>query len=310
MRIVIAVGGNSLIQDKDHILASDQYNQIEKTNYNLLDIYRSDHELVITHGNGPQVGFLLNMSELAEKVIPIFPLDYCVANTQGSIGYQIQNSLDKILNENNIPKQAVTLITQVVVDPMDEAFIHPTKPIGSFYSLEEIQRHATDFGWNYVEDSGRGYRRVVPSPKPLDIVEKDIIVTLLKEKYIVIAVGGGGIPVIVDQYGLKGVEAVIDKDFASSLLANEINADLFIISTAVDCAYINFNEPRQRALREVHVHELESYLRMGFFGKGSMEPKIQAVIEFTKKTGKRSIITSPELIKEAIEGKTGTSIIP
>jgi carbamate kinase len=310
MRIVIAVGGNSLIQDKDHIAAIDQYNQIEMTNASLLSILESDHELVITHGNGPQVGFLLNMSELAEKIIPIFPLDYCVANTQGSIGYQIQNSLDKLLKKNNILKQAVTIISQVVVDPKDEAFIHPTKPIGSFFSKEEIERHASDFGWKYIEDSGRGYRRVVPSPKPLDIVEKNSIVSLLREKYIVIAVGGGGIPVVIDQYGLKGVEAVIDKDFASSLLADEINADLFVISTAVDCAYIHFNQPDETALREVHVQELETYLTMGYFGKGSMEPKIRAVIEFTKKTGKRSIITSPEYIKEAIEGKAGTSIIP
>jgi carbamate kinase len=310
MRIVIAVGGNSLIQDKDHIRAIDQYKQIEKTNLSLFDIIKSEHELVITHGNGPQVGFLLNMSELAEKIIPIFPLDYCVSNTQGAIGYQIQNSLDKLLKERNIPKQAATIITQVVVDEMDEAFLHPTKPIGSFFSKEEIERHALDFGWKYIEDSGRGYRRVVPSPKPLDIVEKDIIVTLLREKYIVIAVGGGGIPVVVDQNGLKGVEAVIDKDFASSLLAQEINADLFVISTAVDCVYIHFNEPNETALREVHVDELQTYLEQGNFGKGSMEPKIQAVIEFTKKTGKRSIITSPEYIKEAIEGKAGTSIVP
>lgn len=308
MRIVIAVGGNSLIQDKDHISANDQYKQIEKTNSSLLSVI-SGHELVITHGNGPQVGYLLNMSEMAEKIIPIFPLDYCVANTQGSIGYQIQNSLNKILKENNIPRKAVTLITQVVVSPQDDAFTHPTKPIGSFFSKVEIERHAEDFGWKYIEDSGRGYRRVVPSPKPLDIVEKDIIVTLLREKYIVVAVGGGGIPVVLNQDGMKGIEAVIDKDFASSLLAQEIDADLFVISTAVDFAYIHFNQPNETALREVKVHELESYLSMGLFGKGSMEPKIRAVIEFTKKTGKRSIITSPENIKEAIEGKTGTSII-
>jgi carbamate kinase len=308
MRIVIAVGGNSLIQDKDHISANDQYNQIEKTNSSLLSVI-SDNELVITHGNGPQVGYLLNMSEMAEKIIPIFPLDYCVANTQGSIGYQIQNSLDKILKENNIQRKAVTLVTQVVVNPQDDAFSHPTKPIGSFFSKGEIERLADCFGWKYIEDSGRGYRRVVPSPKPLDIVEKDIIVTLLKEKYIVVAVGGGGIPVALDQDGMKGVEAVIDKDFASSLLAQEIDADLFVISTAVDCAYIHFNEPNETAIQKVSVRELETYLEKGYFGKGSMEPKIRAVIEFTKKTGKRSIITSPENIKEAIEGKTGTSII-
>jgi carbamate kinase len=308
MRIVIAVGGNSLIQDKDHISANDQYNQIEKTNSSLLSVI-SDNELVITHGNGPQVGYLLNMSEMAEKIIPIFPLDYCVANTQGSIGYQIQNSLNKILKENNIQRKAVTLVTQVVVNPQDDAFSHPTKPIGSFFSKGEIERLADCFGWKYIEDSGRGYRRVVPSPKPLDIVEKDIIVTLLKEKYIVVAVGGGGIPVALDQDGMKGVEAVIDKDFASSLLAQEIDADLFVISTAVDCAYIHFNEPNETALQKVSVRELETYLEKGYFGKGSMEPKIRAVIEFTKKTGKRSIITSPENIKEAIEGKTGTSII-
>lgn len=309
MRIVIAVGGNSLIQDKEHISSHDQFHQIEKTNSNLLDIILSDHELVITHGNGPQVGFLLSMSELAEKIIPLFPLDYCVANTQGSIGYQIQNSLMKLLKENHSTKNAVTVITQVVVDKKDKAFEHPSKPIGSFFSKEDIERHAAEFGWNYIEDSGRGYRRVVPSPKPLDIVEKEVIISLLKGKNIVIAVGGGGIPVIAEQSSLIGVEAVIDKDFASSLLAQEINADLFIISTAVDCAYINFNQPNETALSKVSVADLEKYLNEGCFGKGSMEPKIQAVIEFTKKTGKRSIITSPELIKEAINGKAGTTIV-
>jgi carbamate kinase len=309
MRIVIAIGGNSLIQDKDHISVFDQYKQVEKTTRSLKDIVCSEHELVITHGNGPQVGFLLNMSELAEKVIPIFPLDYCVANTQGSIGFQIQNSLDMLLAEKYTNKRAVTIITQVVVDKFDEAFIHPTKPIGSFFSREEIERHAAVFNWKFMEDSGRGYRRVVPSPKPLDIVEKDIIISLLKEKHIVVAVGGGGIPVIREQNVLNGVEAVIDKDFASSLLAREINADLFIISTAVDCAYINFNTPQETPLRVVTVKDLESYLLDGCFGKGSMEPKIQAVVDFTKKTGKHSIITSPELIKEAIEGKAGTLII-
>lgn len=309
MRIVIAIGGNSLIQDKDHISSLDQYHQIEKTNSNLLDIIISDHELVITHGNGPQVGFLLSMSELAEKVIPLFPLDYCVANTQGSIGYQIQNSITKLLKEKSIKKHAVTVVTQVVVDCNDEAFKNPTKPIGSFFNHADIKRHATDFGWKYIEDSGRGYRRVVPSPKPLDIVEKDVIVSLLEGKSIVVAVGGGGIPVVIKENSLIGVEAVIDKDFASSLLAQEINADLFIISTAVDCAYLNFNLPNETPLKLVKVQDLERYLKEGFFGKGSMEPKIKAVIEFTKNTGKRSIITSPEFIKEAIEGNAGTTIV-
>lgn len=309
MRIVIAIGGNSLIQDNEHIAANDQYKQIEHTNQSLLNVLKEDHEIVITHGNGPQVGFLLRMSEMAEKIIPIFPLDYCVANTQGSIGYQIQNSLDRLFKEEKLDKKAVTLVTQVVVNSSDDAFLHPTKPIGSFFSKEEIERHADEFGWKYIEDSGRGYRRVVPSPLPLDILEKEAIHSLLEKKYIVIAVGGGGIPVIKDNDGYKGVEAVIDKDFASSLLAREINADLFIISTAVDSAYINFNKEDAQSLGDINVSELKVYLEKGFFGKGSMEPKIKAAIDFTEKTGNRAIITSPELIKEAINGKAGTRIL-
>jgi len=310
MRIVIAIGGNSLIQDKDHISPHDQYQQVVKTSQSLLDIIKSNNEIVITHGNGPQVGYLLRMSELASPVIPLFPLDYCVANTQGSIGYQIQNSLERILEENGINKQAVTIVTQVVVDPNDSAFTNPTKPIGSFFTKEEIEKLAVELGWNYIEDSGRGYRRVVPSPAPLDIIEKEAISSLLKNNFIVIAGGGGGIPVIKDKQGFKGIEAVIDKDFASSLLAQEIQADLFVISTAVNCVYIRYNQPDTFALREIHVAELEEYLSEGYFGKGSMEPKIMAAMQFTKNSGNRSIITSPELIQSALDGKAGTSIIP
>lgn len=309
MRIVIAIGGNSLIQDKYHISAHDQYQQVVTTSQNLLGLIQDKNEIVITHGNGPQVGYLLRMSELATE-IPLFPLDYCVANTQGSIGYQIQNSLERILRVNGIDKQAVTIITQVVVDPNDSAFMNPSKPIGSFFSKIEIEKFSKELGWKFIEDSGRGYRRIVPSPTPLDIIEKDAIATLLINNFIVIASGGGGIPVIQDQHGYQGIEAVIDKDFASSLLAQEIHADLFMISTAVDCVYIRFNQPDALALREVHVAEMESYLLAGYFGKGSMEPKIKAALQFTKKTGNRSVITSPEQIQSAIEGHAGTTLIP
>lgn len=310
MRIVIAIGGNSLIQDKDHISALDQYKQVVTTSLNLLDLIKTDNEIVLTHGNGPQVGFLVRMSELASSIIPLFPLDYCVANTQGSIGYQLQNALERILRENGIDKQAVTLITQVVVDQDDPAFTNPSKPIGSFFTREEIEKFSKELGWKYIEDSGRGYRRIVPSPTPLDIIEKDAISSLLRNNFIVIASGGGGIPVVQDQHGFQGVEAVIDKDFASSLLAQEIQADLFVISTAVDCVYIRFNQPDQLGLREVHIPEMEKYLEAGYFGKGSMEPKIKAALQFTKNTGNRSVITSPELIQKAIEGNAGTILIP
>ncbi len=308
MRIVVAIGGNSLIKNPKQISAQDQLEQITETCKTIAGIAGKDQEIVVTHGNGPQVGFLLRMSELAEHEIPLYPLDYCVANTQGSIGYQMQNALRYQLEKMNIHRKVVTLVTQTIVDSDDPAFLHPSKPIGSFFSKNEIEEHAETYGWEYIEDSGRGYRRVVPSPVPRQIVEKDLIELMLQNRALVIAVGGGGIPVIQKNDQLEGVEAVIDKDLASSLLAREINADMFVVSTAVSNAFINFNRPEQQALDNITVEQTKMYLSKGYFGKGSMEPKIKAALQFTEATGNPSIITSPDNISEAILGRKGTRI--
>ncbi len=308
MRIVVAIGGNSLIKDSKKFAAHDQLEQVTETSKIIANIAGNDQEIVITHGNGPQVGYLLRMSELAEHEIPLFPLDYCVANTQGSIGYQMQNALRYQLEQLNIHRKVVTLVTQTIVDKDDPAFQHPSKPIGSFFNKEEIEEHAKAYGWEYIEDSGRGYRRVVPSPVPKEIVEKDLIELMLRSRALVIAVGGGGIPVIKENDQLVGKEAVIDKDLASSLLAREIKADLFVISTAVSNAFIHFNRPNQQALETINIEQTKMYLSEGYFGKGSMEPKIKAALQFTEATGNPAVITSPENIPEAIMGRKGTRI--
>jgi carbamate kinase len=311
MRIVIAIGGNSLIMDNDSISPDEQYEQILKTGKNLIEILKDpENEIVITHGNGPQVGFLLRMSENSNDVIPEYPLDYCVANTQGAMGYQIQNALSKIMHETGINRKVVTIITQVKVSSKDKAFINPSKPIGSFFTEKEILKHSSNSNWKFIEDAGRGFRRVVPSPDPIDIIEKDCILSLLKNNYIVIACGGGGIPVVKEGSIYKGVEAVIDKDLASSLLAIQIKADLFIITTSIDYAYIDYNKDSEKALKNIDVFALEKFQENNHFHKGSMEPKIRAVIEFTKNTKNRSIITSPENISMAIKGRKGTQINP
>lgn len=309
MKIVIAIGGNSLIKDSESISVQAQMEQVMHTGGIIAEIAQDGHDLVVSHGNGPQVGYLLRMSELAEQEIPLFPLDYCVASTQGAIGYQMQNALFNHFIDNGIKRSVATLVTQTVVDKNDPAFLHPSKPIGSFFNQEQIEEHAKLLGWTYMEDSGRGYRRVVASPAPKQIVEKDIVLAMLKNHTVVITVGGGGIPVVLENGKIKGVEAVIDKDLASSLLAKEISADLFIISTAVDYAYINFNQANQKALETVSTEEIRTYLSQGYFGKGSMEPKIKAALQFTEATKKTSIITSPENIHEAILGHKGTRIV-
>ena len=309
MKIVIAIGGNSIIKDENSVSSpSEQYNQVLKTSKNLAKILDNNDKIAITHGNGPQVGYLLRMSEKAKDEIPLFPLDYCVANTQGAIGYQLQMALNKVMKETNIKKEAATLITQVVVSQDDPAFENPTKPIGAFFTEEEIIKHAKMYGWKYFNDSGRGYRRVVPSPKPISIVEISCIETLLDNNFVVIACGGGGIPVVEKNGEYVGCEAVIDKDAASSLLAKSLNADLFVISTAVDYAYINYNSGGEEMIKEIKASKLREYLEKGHFGKGSMEPKIKACIEFTESTGHRSVITSPSNIYDSVKGLRGTQI--
>jgi len=268
--------------------------------------------VAIGHGNGPQVGFILRRSEIAHKVEGMHkvPLDVCGSDSQGAIGYALQQNLQNILRSRGIDKPVVTVVTQVRVDGEDDAFKNPTKPIGTFMEEEEAQERVKNLGWNVVEDSGRGWRRVVASPQPKEVVELASVKQLITAGHIVITVGGGGIPVVMEKGALKGVAAVIDKDYASSLLAREINADLFIISTAVEKVALNFGKPNEKWLDRITLSEAKAYLAEGtHFAKGSMAPKIQAVIYFLEAGGKQALITNPENIGRALKGETGTWIV-
>ena len=308
---VVAVGGNALIKDKAHQTVQDQFNCAQDTMTHIVDMIEKGWDVVVTHGNGPQVGFILRRSELARHELHEIPLDYCGADTQGAIGYMFQNSLQNEFKRRGIVKDAATVVTQTVVDKDDPAFQNPTKPIGSFMNEDEATRRAQNEGWAVVEDAGRGWRRVVPSPIPTRIVEANVIDTLVRAGVTVVAVGGGGIPVVEDEHGhVKGVEAVIDKDFSSALMAANIKADLFIISTAVEKVALNFNTPDEVFLDEMTVAEAKQYIKEGHFAPGSMLPKIQAIIKFFEEGGKKALITDPEHISAALEGKTGTWITP
>jgi len=307
---VVAIGGNSLIKDKDHQTVPDQFETTKQTCVHIAGMIEKGWDVVITHGNGPQVGFILLRSEIASDVLHTVPLDSCGADTQGAIGYMIQQSLHNEFKKRNIDKQATTVVTQVVVDKDDIAFKRPTKPIGPFYDERKAKEYSKEQSWSIMEDAGRGWRRVVPSPIPLEIVERDAIKSLIDKGFVVIAVGGGGIPVVINENGdLYGVEAVIDKDYASSLLAISINADLFLISTVVEKVSLNFGKPNQKDLDVIILSEAERYYNEGHFPPGSMGPKIKSVIDFLKKGGKEAIITTPECIELALEGRMGTKII-
>jgi carbamate kinase len=308
---VVAVGGNALIKDKNHQTVPDQYQAAAETMNHIASMILEGWDVVVTHGNGPQVGFILRRSELASHELHEVPLDYCGADTQGAIGYMFQQALHNEFRLRGINKQAVTVVTQTIVDRNDPAFQHPTKPIGSFMDESAAKEKMAKEGWTMVEDAGRGWRRVVPSPIPQTIVEADAIRSLIDQGFVVVAVGGGGIPVMQLENGdLTGVEAVIDKDFGSAILASMINADLFLISTAVEKVAINFNKPDQKWLDTITVAEARKYLAEGQFAKGSMLPKIEAILKFMDKGGKKALITDPEHIKDALEGKTGTWILP
>jgi carbamate kinase len=306
---VIAIGGNSLIRDKQHQTVPDQFAVTQETCVHIADIIEQGWKVVITHGNGPQVGFILLRSELASHVLHTVPLDSCGADTQGALGYMIQQLLDNELFKRGVDIPVVTVVTQVVVDGNDPAFHNPSKPIGPFYDEAKAKLYAEEQGWVVVEDAGRGWRRVVPSPFPREIVELEAIRTLLQAGFVVIGVGGGGIPVVRDDEGnLRGREAVIDKDYASSLLASGIEAELFLMSTAVEMVYLNYGQPDQKALDHVSVDEARRYLGEGHFPPGSMGPKIEAVIRFLERGGKEALITSPENLARALRGETGTRI--
>lgn len=307
---VVAIGGNSLIKDKDHQSVADQFEAARQTCFHIASMVEQGWKVAITHGNGPQVGFILLRSEMASRVLDTVPLDSCGADTQGSLGYMIQQSLHNEFSRRGIRNQVATVITQTLVKKNDPAFRKPTKPIGPFYSKRKAWKHRKENGWKIIEDSGRGWRRVVPSPIPVRIIEQDVIKTLINRGVVVIATGGGGIPVIEERGKLKGIEAVIDKDYASALLATGIKADLFLISTAVEKVALNFGKPEQKFLDKMTLTEAKKHYRQGHFPAGSMGPKIQAIINYLEHDGKKALITNPENLERALQGKTGTHITP
>ena len=308
---VVAVGGNSLIKDPKHQAVEDQYLAAKETSYHLADMIELGWDLVVTHGNGPQVGFILRRSEIAHKAEGMHevPLDVCGADSQGAVGYALQQTLQNELYRRKVNKRVATVITQTLVDQNDPAFKNPSKPIGGFMDEAEAKRRAETVGWTVVEDAGRGWRRVVPSPLPKEIVEESSIQSLVDNGIIAIAVGGGGIPVIDMGNGdYIGTAAVIDKDYASSLLARDIKADLFLISTAVEKVALNFGKPNQKWLDRMTLAEAKQYLAEGHFAKGSMGPKVQALIWYLEGGGKEALITNPQNIGRALKGETGTWI--
>jgi carbamate kinase len=311
---VIAIGGNSLIMDEKHKTVEDQYQAARETTYHIADLIEHGWDVAIGHGNGPQVGFILRRSEIAAKVEGMHevPLDVCGADSQGAIGYALQQNLQNELYQRKIKKKVATIITQVLVDKDDPAFQKPSKPIGGFMDAEEAKRRQEQQGWSVVEDAGRGWRRVVASPIPKEIVELETVETLLERGIVTITVGGGGIPVIDPGDGnYRGIAAVIDKDYASSLLAQKIKADLFVISTAVEKVAIHFGKPEQQWLDKMTLAEAKQYLAEGtHFAQGSMAPKIQAIVWFLENGGKQALITNPENVGRALRGETGTWIVP
>ncbi len=306
---VVAVGGNSLIKDEKHKTISDQYAATVETSIHIAGMIEQGWDVVLTHGNGPQVGFILRRSELSRGELHDVPLDYCGADTQGAIGYMFQRALRNEFKKRGIEKQAVTVVSQVLVDANDPAFQNPSKPIGSFMNQAIALTHKDKDGWAVVEDAGRGWRRVVPSPLPKALVEGDAVEQLIKARFVVVCSGGGGIPVVEKNGELVGVEAVIDKDFAGSLLAQTIHADLFLISTAVEKVALNYNKPDQKWLDRLTLAEAKKYLVEGHFHKGSMGPKIQAIIWYLEAGGKEALITNPENIERALKGETGTRVV-
>jgi len=309
--VVIAIGGNSLIKDDQHRTVLDQYNAVGETARHIVPIVSEGYRVVVTHGNGPQVGFILLRSDLAREVLHQVPLANCVADTQGAIGYQIAQTLQNELYLRDIDKDVVAVVTQVVVDADDPAFGHPHKPIGPFMTEDDAKDRAGEDGWNVGEDAGRGWRRLVAAPAPREIVELNSIKALLDRGTLVVAAGGGGIPVVRQADGmLSGRDAVIDKDAASCLLASELGASVLIESTGVDKVALDFGTPQQCDIDHMTAAECRRYLREGHFAPGSMKPKIEAALTFLEQGGERVIITQPHHLEEALHGIYGTHIVP
>ena len=308
--IVIAIGGNSLIKDDKHRSVADQYAAVVETSRHIADLVEGGFRVVITHGNGPQVGFILLRSEHSRGILHEVPLDSIGADTQGAIGYQIQQAMQNEFHRRKRNQSVATIVTQTLVDKDDPAFQKPTKPIGQFYKKEEAEDRMRIEKWTMVEDAGRGWRRVVPSPRPVRIIEADIIRHLIDAGYVVIAAGGGGIPVVQDEQGnLRGTAAVIDKDLAAAVLAKEIAADLLVISTAVEKVCLNFGKPDQKTLDRMTIAEAKQYLAEGHFKPGSMLPKVQACIRFIEEGGAEALITCPEVLSAALTGRNGTRVV-
>jgi carbamate kinase len=306
---VVAIGGNSITKPGQRGTIPEQFANARETSRHIAGMIARGHEVVVTHGNGPQVGNILLRAEMATTVLPPLPLDTCGADSQGGMGYMIQQVLGDELRRQGLQKVVVTVVTQVVVDGEDPAFSNPSKPIGPFYTQEVAERKESEAGWNVVEDANRGWRRVVPSPMPKRVVEAPAIKALLEAGCVVIGVGGGGIPVVEENGSLRGVEAVIDKDHASRLLANYIGANLLVISTNIEQVALNFGSDNPTWLRELTIESARRYQDEGHFAAGSMGPKIQAGIDFLEGGGEEVIITNPESIGRALDGETGTRIV-
>lgn len=313
---IVAVGGNALIRDDQHNSIPDQYQAVQDSVVHIADMIEAGWSVVLTHGNGPQAGFIMRRSEMAANEVAPVPLDYVVGDTQGAIGYMFQKALHNELQRRSIVKSVVALVTQTLVSIDDPAFQHPTKPVGAFFDHPTALRRQQELGWTLMEDAGRGWRRTVPSPEPLEIIEYQIIANLLQQGCVVIACGGGGIPVVRDaQQQLSGVEAVIDKDLASALLAKQLSADLLLIPTGVERVAVNFGKPDQRWLDTLTVAEANALIAEGQFGAGSMLPKVEAILRFVthnQQQGKKGqgLITTPEAISEALQHQNGTWITP
>jgi len=309
-KAVVALGGNAIIKPGEDGTISQQFANTRDNLEGIINLVKEGYGLAITHGNGPQVGnLLLAVEAISEKVAPL-PLGVLVAATQGTMGYMIEQSLQNRLKAEKIEKEAVAILSQLVVDKEDPAIKNPTKPVGPFYTKEEAEKIVNERGWVMVEDAGRGFRRVVPSPKPTEVVERSTIEKAIDEGKIVITCGGGGIPVYFDDNGdIEGLDAVIDKDFASAVLAENIGAELLIISTGVDKVAINFGKENEKLLDKITVEEAKQYYEEGHFPKGSMGPKVLAAIEFLENGGKEVIITSANLVAEAVTGSAGTKIV-
>ena len=307
--VVIALGGNALIKRGQKGTVYEQFANAREALNDVVELVKQGYDIVITHGNGPQVGNIVIRTEAALGKAYDVPLGVAVAESEGEIGYMLQQTLQNKLMAAGIKKDVVTVLTQVICDKDDPQMKNPSKPIGPFYSKEEIER-VKNRGIKIVEDSGRGYRRVVPSPIPLDVVEKKAIKKLISGGVIVIAAGGGGMPVYIDEKGnYEGIDGVVDKDLATAVLAEKIGAKTMVILTSVEMAYLNFNSPEQKPIKKMTVSEAKKYLKQGEFAKGSMAPKIRASIQFLEQGGKRVIITSIDKLLEAMSGKTGTIVI-